>query len=74
MIIETKYKIGDMVFFIADSKIRKGKITGIQDNTYEYGAEIVTKESYGITFTDAPAIWRNSDEVFPTKEKLLASL
>ena len=70
MTIETKYNIGDEVWFILGNKARKGIILGIIFNKvghsligYHYSVQIGM--SHG-SF--------NEPDLFPTKEELLKSL
>lgn len=70
MKIETKYNIGDEVWFILGSKARQGIILGITFNElghtlidYYYNVQIgVSHGSF------------NEPDLFPTKEELLKSL
>ena len=70
MTIETKYNIGDEVWFILGHKARQGKILEIVFNKvgykligYHYNVEI------GLSHGSF-----NEPELFPTKEELLKSL
>lgn len=70
MTIETKYNIGDEVWFILGGKARQGIILGIMFNkvghsliSYHYNVQI------GISHGSF-----NEQDLFPTKEELLKSL
>ena len=75
MTIETKYNIGDEVFYMKDNKVRTLKITQINmlvqliPKTIGYGCEINQVVDYG----DGRTVLTEY-ECFSTKEELLKSL
>lgn len=75
MKIETKYNIGDEVWFIRDNKVQSLKITQLNvlmsllPKTDGYGCEINQVVDYGDRRTVLAEY-----ECFPTKEELLKSL
>ena len=66
MIIETKYNIGDEVWFLVSSGPVCGTIESITATRYGLIAELSSEEFIYITWP--------LDELFPTKEELLKPL
>lgn len=82
MTIQTKYNIGDDVWFMHDNQIVSGKIDIISTNSYR---NRFTKNELSVTYTlqktrkingsaDSFVILRAESELFPTKQDLLNSL
>ena len=65
MIIETKYNIGDEVWFKTSSGLICGTVESITVNKYGLIADISSEELVDITWP--------LDKLFPTKEELLKS-
>lgn len=71
MKVESKFDIGDTVFYILNNKVNSGMITLVN---------ISVKESFNTTYTDVLYRVNNQDidyreeKLFPTKEELLKSL
>ena len=65
MTIETKYNIGDEVWFMYRNKIFSGRIVGIfiKSNGISYKIVSIIK-----------GMWFSESKLFPTKEELLKSL
>lgn len=72
MTIETKYNIGDEVWFMQNNKICSDTITAI----HAYRTETISHITYGFgTSIHSQVIAIISErDLFPTKEKLLKSL
>lgn len=70
MTIETKYNIGDEVWFILGNKARQGKILGITFN--KLGNSLICYY-YNVSVGVSHGSFNESD-LFPTKEELLKSL
>lgn len=73
MQIETKYNIGDKVWFMHDNKVKSGTIITIgvfveRDMNSQYVSNSV---QYGLDNFDYPY---RENHLFPTKEELLKSL
>jgi len=69
MKVETKYNVGDIVWFLFSNKVETGKVNAIKtfsDSTSSY-------ESYNITI-DQNRIANNIEKMFSSKEELLKSL
>ena len=82
MKIETKYNIGDEVWFIHGDRCRNGKICGMK-HTYGIGkmfGKLYTGEEkveihYSVESSQYPCVLDFKEEkLFPTKEELLKSL
>lgn len=71
MTIETKYNIGDEVWFIWDNIVRNAKIDGIWSITVNPEKSIIYQ--LNMTWHDAPLLFKEN-ALFPTKEELLKSL
>lgn len=82
MTIETKYNIGDVVWFLEDNKAKSGKVTGLR---FAYGigeffGKLATNEgqTYINYFLRGDFIHSGcvleEKFLFPTKEELLKSL
>ncbi len=76
MILQTKYAVGDEVWFMHDNKPIKVKVSecsiGVQDNyktTVKYRIHIESKVGL-----DRISLWLFGSELFPTKQALLDSL
>ena len=70
MTIETKYNIGDEVWFLSYNSPRKARICGMSIYVQNSG-EIVLIYS----LTEKNLYWhKNEQDLFPTKEELLKSL
>ena len=68
MTIETKYNIGDEVWFVFDGKPLNGKIARISEHTIK--VNVIFKDGKKYLFSrDIKGF-----ELFPTKEELLKSL
>lgn len=65
MTIETKYNIGDEVWFMYRNKVFSGRIVGIfiRSNGISYKIVSIIK-----------GMWFSESNLFPTKEELLKSL
>lgn len=72
MTIETKYNIGDEVWFMQNNKICSDTITAI----HTYRTETISHITYGFGKSIRSQIIAIIDErdLFPTKEELLKSL
>lgn len=70
MTVETKYNIGDEVWFILGNKARQGKILGITFTKVEY---TLISYYYNIQVGPSHGFFIESD-LYPTKEELLKSL
>ena len=70
MTIETKYNIGDEVWFILGNKARQGKILGI---TFEKMGHSIIGYYYNVQVGVSHGSF-NEPDLFPTKEELLKSL
>lgn len=68
MTIETKYNIGDEVWFMFDGKPLNGKIARIGEQTIK--VEVIFKDGKEYLFSRDIKDF----ELFPTKEELLKSL
>lgn len=82
MKIETKYNIGDEVWFIHGNRCSNGKICGME-HTYGIGkmfgklytGEEIVKIHYSVESPQYPFVLDFEEEkLFPTKEELLKSL
>lgn len=71
MKIETKYSIGDLVYYLSHNAIAYKPIDFIRIEINESG-NIETK--YCIRATYAECEWRTEDKLFTSKEELLKSL
>jgi hypothetical protein len=80
MTIETKYNIGDEVWFMADNKAHRGIIFGFrfikQCGYIKGGQPEVVSESldYIVSIALGHTTHMEEFELFPTKEELLKSL
>ena len=81
MKFETKYNLGDIVWFMYDNKALKGRILGIEANcscTHFDDANIPKcvdySENYTVKICLGHSIRMLGSELFPTKEELLKSL
>ena len=81
MKIETKYNIGDEVWFMYKNKTHRGRILGIQANySCSHFDETNTPqcvdyaEDYTVTICLGHSIRMFCGEFFPTKEELIKSL
>lgn len=70
MTIETKYNIGDEVWFILGGKARQGIILGI---TFHNLGHTLSSYYYNVQIGVSHGSFNESD-LFPTKEELLKSL
>ena len=70
MTIETKFNIGDTVFFLSDNKIEEGIVKRIQIDAYETG----DLEIYSVRISTQTTMQMSSHYLFPSKQELLASL
>lgn len=72
MTIETKYNIGDEVWFMQDNKVCSDTITAI----HTYRTETISNITYGFGKSIRSQIIAiiNERDLFPTKEELLKSL
>lgn len=72
MTIETKYNIGDEVWFMQDNKVCSDTITAI----HTYRTETISNITYGFGKSIRSQIIAviNEQDLFPTKEELLKSL
>ena len=75
MVIETKYNVGEDVFFMRDNRILHGNITAIlikvasiPDSTKKVEYEICT---YG---TGIKTVFYSENSLYTTKQELLSSL
>lgn len=71
MVIETKYEVGDKVFFISGSKIKEGTIRQVEVKASREGTKVV----YWID--EVPILQGclfSEDQLHLTKEELIASL
>lgn len=81
MIIETKYNLGDEVWFMYDNKVLRGRILGIEAN---YSCShfddantpqcVYYSEDYTVNICLGYSIRKFGSEFFTTKEELLKSL
>lgn len=73
MTIETKYNIGDEVFYLDENKVNKKKIEVIEFNLFKDGSGGL---KYKLEGYNKEGNWQylKENELFPTKEELLASL
>ena len=71
MTIETKYNIGDEVWFIWENRAQRALIKGIKHITAD--PEISVTYELDKMWYDAPLLFREF-ALFPTKEELLKSL
>ena len=69
MKIETKYNIGDKVYFLFENKVQRSNIQLIN---IRIGNKIGVE--YYIQTTHEDSLWFTEEEIFPTKEDLLKSL
>ena len=69
MIIETKFNLDDFVWAILDNKIKKREIVRITSDNSIYSAPRLHYYLYGYA-----TYHYNEDELFKTKEELIASL
>ena len=80
MTIETKYNIGDEVWFMADNKVRKAIIYGfacVESCLYIKDGEscgIHTDLDYIVCISQGHTTKMYDCDLFPTKEELLKSL
>ena len=70
MTIETKYNIGDEVWFMLGSKARQGKILEI---VFKKVGHALIGHYYNVQVGMSHGSW-NEQDLFPTKEELLKSL
>jgi hypothetical protein len=66
MIIETKHKLGDIVYFMAMNRIQKDDVTGIYID--------IKNESCKIRYNLRNNSCMDENDVFNTREELLKSL
>lgn len=71
MTIETKYNIGDEVWFIWENIVQSAKIEGIWNITVN-PEQLVTYQ-LDMMWRNAPLLFKEN-ALFPTKEELLKSL
>lgn len=71
MIIETKYNIGDEVWFIWENKAQSAKIVDIWNITIK--PEHLVTYQLDMMWRDAPLLFKEF-ALYPTKEELLKSL
>lgn len=81
MKFETKYNLGDIVWFMYDNKAHRGRILGIEVNyscshfDAAYTPQCVDySEDYTVKICLGHSIRMLGSELFPTKEELLKSL
>lgn len=76
MTIETKYNIGDEVWYIApNGKIKAAKIKAISYHAFDESlSPHKTKIAYFFKFVVGYKAWYLEEELYPTKEELLKSL
>lgn len=81
MKFETKYNLGDEVWFMYDNKALRGRILGIEANyscSHFDNADIPQNVDYSVNYTVkiclGHSIRMSSSELFPTKDELLKSL
>lgn len=66
LVVDTKYNIGDKVWFIDDNQVMQLDITGFSVQVKEAETVVTYTLHYGMT--------RPEENLFPTKEELLNSL
>ena len=69
MKIETRYNIGDSVWFLFSNKVELGKVSAIKTFT----TETASYDSYNIDLGDNKAA-NNIEKLFTTKDELLKTL
>ena len=77
MKIETKFDIGQEVFFMFNNKVRKDEIDRIRVHVNYKGFLCTKKETvvlYGLTSWDGDNDYYDERQLFASKEELLASL
>ncbi len=71
MTIETKYNIGDTVWFMKNNKLTQGKITVITVESVIGNSILI---SHGLNNGDTTRPPYSENELFPTKQDLINSL
>lgn len=80
MKIETKFDVGQEVYFMHDNKVQTAKITEVNITIFELNAQYCTTKStclYKLSFRASErsgSIVKDESELFATKEDLLKSL
>ena len=72
MTIETKFNIGDEVWYMENNKVCCDTISAIHLHVYEY--DRIFNYSFGLTDCTKPYIQVDESKLFRTKQELLDSL
>ena len=68
LLVKTKYKIGDRVWFVSDNRVTSTDITGVRISAESGGG---CEVEYTLHYSTS---WRNEDKLYKSKKELIESL
>lgn len=74
MKIETKYDVGQTVFYMADNKVHSSAISKIKVNVYNWVYKELNEILYILEDPEVKGEWYKESDLFETKKELLDSL
>ena len=72
--IESKYDMGQEVYFLINTKLQKGKIVSIKGMNYRGHQQDLELEVYVTAGKFGAFFWKFENELYPTKEMLLEEI